>query len=940
MVGVMMSTSTGAMNSLLGKLTTLMGEEFAKLKNLRKEVKFIKDELGSMKDTLEVLADVDKLDPQTKSWRDTLREMSYDIEDIIDDFMHHIGKKSESENQGFAKKTVRLLKKLRVRHQIASRIKEIKELVLEISARRQRYKLDISPSKYVEIDPRVAILYENAANLVGVEGPAEELENLLKDENEKFKVVSIVGFGGLGKTTLANVVYGKLKNSFSHCAFVPVSQKPDITKLLHGLMSQLGCTPSSHHCGLNVMLDQLREHLHNKRYLIIIDDLWGVSDWDIIKRAFPENDLGSRAIVTTRVQEVAAACCSNHHDYILQMKPLNDKHSRRLFFGRIFGREDACPNTLRDVSVEILQKCGGLPLAIISIAGLLASEGPNQEELEHVRNSLGSMSGTKLTLQGMRQILNLSYKDLPCHLKTCLLYLGMYPEDYTIKRSDLERQWMAEGFVSKENGQDMEKNARNYFNELVNRSLVQPVEFDSSGSVTECKVHDMMLDLILVKCAEENFLTVVDGSQANTAPEYKVRRLSVRLNDASNGTLLLGKISLSQVRSVMIFGRSENQNILPLSKFKFLRVLFIKDYPTSIDLTGMNELYQLRYVQIDGSGDDVHLPTQIRGLQQLETFDIWYCASVPSDIVYLPHLLHLSIGRLRGLPDGIGKMKSLRSLCGFNLSVNSLDNIKGLGEMTNMRDLALTGHIAYHDQDGIMDVLNSSLKKLGSLEFLRIYIHGCTDGLSPPCSLQRLATMQFPWGDSYFSRVPNWPREFHNLRVLQFIVDELLTEDVGIVADLPSLTDLDLHVRRPPKEMIVIYGRGTFPALKQFTLSLSNASYLTFQAGAMPMLQRFKITFSVKGWKKNGAGPAGIEHLPALEEVSAYIEHNQATESEWSSSEYAFRSAVEMHPGNPRIEVEHSNWMSMKIHVITDGDGLLFLPAGRSSFTVFAPCAT
>ncbi|KAF7076877.1 hypothetical protein CFC21_081478 [Triticum aestivum] len=415
MVGVMMSASTGAMNSLLGKLTTLMGEEFAKLKNLRKEVKFIKHELGSMKDTLEVLADVDKLEPQTKSWRDTLREMSYDIEDIIDDFMHHIGKKSESENHGFAKKTVRLLKKLRVRHQIAGQIKEIKRLVLEISARRQWYKLDISPSKNVEIDPRVA-----AANLVGVKRPAKELENLLKDENKKFKVVSVVGFGGLGKTTLANVVYGKIKIGFQCCAFVPVSQKPDIPKLLRDLLSQLGCKPSSHDCGLNVMLDQPREHLHNKRYLIIIDDLWGVSDWDIIKRAFPENELGSRAIVTTRVQEVAGACCSRHHDYILQMKPLNDKHSRRLFFGRIFGREDACPNPLRDVSVEILNKCGGLPLAIISIAGLLASESHNQEEWEHVRNSLGSMSGTKLTLKGMRQILNLSYKDLPCQLKTCL----------------------------------------------------------------------------------------------------------------------------------------------------------------------------------------------------------------------------------------------------------------------------------------------------------------------------------------------------------------------------------------------------------------------------------------------------------------------------------------------------------------------------------------
>ncbi|XP_044417640.1 disease resistance protein RGA5 isoform X2 [Triticum aestivum] len=892
----MISASTGAMNSLLGKLATLMGEEFAKLKNLRKEVKFIRDELGSMKDTLEVLGDVDKLDPQTKSWRDTLREMSYDIEDIIDDFMHHIGKKSESQEHGFAKKTVRLLKKLRVRHQIAGRIKEIKALVLEISVRRQRYKLDIPQSRTVEIDPRVAVLYENAANLVGVEGPVEELESLLKDENEEFKVVSIVGFGGLGKTTLANVVYGKLKKSFSHCAFVPVSQKPDITKLLHGLMSQLGCTPSSHHYELNVLLDRLREHLQNKRYFVIIDDIWDVSAWKVIKCAFPENDLGSRVIVTTRSLEVATACCSLPHDYVLQMKTLSNEDSRRLFFGRIFGTEDACPNQLRDVSVEILKKCGGLPLAIISIAGLLASEGPNREEWEHVRKSLGSMYGAKLTLDRMREILNLSYKDLPCHLKTCLLYVGMYPEDYTIKRSDLERQWMAEGFVSKENGQDMEKIARNYFNELVNRSLVQPVRFDGSGSVTECKVHDMMLDLILCKCAEENFLTVVDGSQDNTTQKYKVRRLSIRLNGAANATLLQGKISLSQVRSVMIFGWS---NIIPpLSNFKFLRVLFVEDYRT-IDLTGMSELYQLRYIQIDGTRDYVHIPTQIGGLQQLETFDIRRCASVPSNVVHLPRLLHLRIEHDRGLPDGIGKMKYLRSLDGFNLSVNSLDNFIGLGELTNIRDLTLTGNMVRHT-----DVLCSSLRKLCSLEFLYICTDGCMDGLSPPCSLQILATSWLPWG-CWFSRVPNWMRELHNLRVLRFKVDELLTEDVDIVGGLPSLTDLILYVRRPRKEMIAINGTGAFPVLKRFGLTISSPSCLTFQSGAMPMLQGLYLTFGVKGWKQNGAGPAGIEHLPALEEVSAELLYNGTTESEKCSAESAFRNAVDRHPNNPRIAMKY-----------------------------------
>ncbi|VAH39491.1 unnamed protein product [Triticum turgidum subsp. durum] len=481
-----------------------------------------------MKDALGRLADVDEPDPQTKSWRNTLRELSYDIEDIIDDFIQNIGEKDKK--SGFVRKTIRRLKTSRARHRIAGQIEDIKKLVYETSDRHRRYDLDkIIPqsSNVVAIDPRVKTLYEKAANLVGMEGPKNELVDWLIDEEKQLKVVSVVGFGGLGKTTLANEAYQRLKGDFAYGAFVPVSQT----------------------------------------YLIIIDDLWDVSAWEFIKCVFPENDLASRVIVTTRSLEVATACCSPHHEYILQMKPLSNEDSRKLFFGRIFGSEDICPNHLRDVSVEILNKCGGLPLAIISIAGLLASEGPNEEEWEHVRNSLGSMSGTKLTLNGMRQILNLSYKDLPSHLKTCLLYLAMYPEDYTILRSDMERQWMAEGFISKENGQDVEKNARNYFNELVNRSLVQPVEFDVGGAVITCKVHDMMLDLILFKCKEENFLSIVDGSEAITEGEYKVRRLSLRLNDSDNG-ILPENISLSQVRSVMIFGHSGK--IPPLSKFKFL----------------------------------------------------------------------------------------------------------------------------------------------------------------------------------------------------------------------------------------------------------------------------------------------------------------------------------------------------------------------------------
>ncbi|XBI68806.1 hypothetical protein VPH35_047958 [Triticum aestivum] len=717
MVGIMVSASTGVMNSLLGKLATLMGDEFAKLKNLRKEVKYISDELSSMKDALESLADLDELDIQTARWRDVVREMSYDIEDIIDDFMSKIGEKRKK--SGFVHDTIQRLRTSRARHQIAGQIEDIKKLVRETSERRDRYKVDVPTSHNVAVDQRVVALYENAAKLVGMEGPTNEVVSWLKDEDKQLKVVSIVGFGSLGKTTLANEVYHKLKAEFHCSAFVPVSQKPNIPKLLNSLLTQLGCGQPFHDCELNVLLDQLRENLKNKRYLVIIDDLWDVSAWNIIKCVFPENNLGSRLIVTTRIKALAEACCFGHHEHILEMKPLSEEESRKLFFGRISGSEEACSGQLRDVSVQILKKCGGLPLAIISISGLLASESSNQKEKwKYVLNSLGSVSGTNLTLEAMRQILNLSYKNLPHHLKTCFLYLGMFPEDYEIFRFDLLRLWVSEGFVSKARGQSLEQTAISYFNELVNMSLIQPVQIKSDGSVGSCKVHDMLLYLILYKSAEENFITVVDNPEAITGQLQKTRRMLFNLD----GATLPGDVSMSQVRSFANWRGS--LNIPPLVEFKYLRV-FIADFTSSseddnrkIDLTGLCKLYQLRHIWIRGCSK-YQLPTQISGLQMLETFDI-DGSCIPMDIFLLPQLLNLHVPFVQRLPEGIGKMRSLQHLHKFNMLHTSLDSIKGLGELTNLLTLSLrTGF----SEDVDMDVLNSSLAKLCDLKFLDIISH-------------------------------------------------------------------------------------------------------------------------------------------------------------------------------------------------------------------------
>jgi hypothetical protein len=633
------------------------------------------------------------------------------------------------------------------------------------------------------------------------------------------------------------------------------------------------------------------------RYLVIIDDLWDVSAWNIIKCAFPENNLGSRLIVTTRIKTLAEACCFGHHEHILEMEPLSEEDSRKLFLGRIFGSEEACSGQLRDVSVEILKKCGGLPLAIISISSLLASESSNQKERwKDAQNSLVSVSGTNLTLESMRQILNLSYKNLPHHLKTCLLYLGMFPEDSEIYRHELVSLWVAEGFVSKASGQNPKQTAISYFNELVNMSLIQPVQIDMHGSVITCKVHDMLLDLILYKSAEENFITVLDNPEAIIGQLQKPRRMLFNLD----GATLPRDVSMSQVRSFANWRGSTN--IPSLAEFKYLRV-FIADFSSSslddkrkIDLSGLCKLYQLRHIQIEGC-DNCQLPTQIRGLQKLETFDIDW-SYIPMDIFHLPCLLSVHIFQLPCLlPEGIGKMTSLQRLRWFDTLHTSIGSIKGLGELTNLRVLYLrTGFSEALD----MDVLNSSLGKLCNLYSLNIFspdswIPEALTLSPPPLNLMSLSMMRI-------CRVPNWIGVLHNLQSLHINVDKLEKDDVGILAELPALIDLELTFNRALEERIVIYGTS-FASLKRFVVYWIIMPHLTFKAGAMPKLQRLSLHLNARGWKQDESPtPTGIEHLLALERISVGI--GSDTESEQRSAETAIRSAIIMHPRHAHIKID------------------------------------
>ncbi|CAN6355835.1 unnamed protein product [Urochloa humidicola] len=697
MEGIMVSAATGAMNSLLTKLTALMGEEYRAQQGVSRDIAFLRDELSSMNALLEKLAGMEILDPQVREWRNQVREMAYDIEDYIDSHMfrlhHELGKAKGMKE--FFRRSDRMVQDFGAQREIAGQIQELKARIIVASQRRERYMLDevvvsSGSTNVVSVDPRLPSLYVEAANLVGIDGPREDLFKLIADEELSVRVVSVVGFGGSGKTTLVKQVYNKIGGQFKCQAFVSVSQNPDIRKILWALLSQVKKEDYAiaKQSDEESLINALREFLKDKRYIIVIDDVWDIQAWKTVKCALPENSFGSRIIVTTRNINVAKSCCSPYDSLAFNVRPLSDTDSKTLFYRRVFGSENNCSLHLKEVSIEIIKKCGGLPLAIITMASLLSTKSDSKEEWISVRNSIGLEFEKNPDVEEMRVILSLSYNDLPLHLKTCLLYLAVYPEDYEIQMEDLVRRWIAEGFVKVEGRRNLMNEGKHYFNELINRSMIQPLGISYNGQAMGCLVHDMILDLIKSKAIEENFITFCGDEPHILVYKDKVRRLSI--NYCGPNVMPVSTMITANVRSLSIFGYAEEMP--PVLVFSALRVL-APDRSQKLEsdyLKNIGKLFLLRYLRIQGS-NITQLPEQIGELQCLEILDLHDTSirQLPSSIVKLQQLKWMLTDGVK-LPRSIGKMQGLEELSSIVVDeCTPLDSLQELGSLTRLRTLGI-----------------------------------------------------------------------------------------------------------------------------------------------------------------------------------------------------------------------------------------------------------
>ncbi|RLN28453.1 hypothetical protein C2845_PM05G17310 [Panicum miliaceum] len=910
------------MNSIVGplvravmeKLSDLLEQEFMLQKSLQSDIASLSAELRAMNSVLAELAGRGRQpDEQVKDFRNQLRELAYDVEDAIDRSVHRLHKPGDRSRLD---KLVAKPWELREKRSLAKRVGKCKARAAELSRRWQRRRCKaedavIGHPLLPENPPPHEVLQDlmDPGGLVGMDGPRDEVVRLLTggvpEAGQLLKVVSVVGLAGIGKTTLAKAIYSSIRSDFECSAFVSMSRSDVAAKDLKDVLCQIG-EPTNGNSDELALINQIREFLRTKRYLIVIDDVWCTSSWEIIRAALPENNRGSRMLITTRIESLAQSCCSNWDDHVYRISTLSDRHSKELFHRRVFGSEDRCPPHLKQISAKIVKECGGVPLAVVTVAGLLVATPSSEENWETVLHKLSVCSEHEESpdAEPVKRALALSYCSLPDYLKPCLLYLGLFPRDDVIMRDRLIWLWIAEGFVSPGNRGSpavLPKTGEAYFNELINRSMIKPVHINYRGEVRACRVHDMMLDLIRSVAAEESF--IAPNIAGNTsAPKVKVRRISLANRGDNHTASFETTINLSSTRYISLFGSVKYK--LQLKNLRLLRALELtecEDFGES-DLINITELFQLKYLAIRHTRIR-NLPAQIGRLHSLEILDVrdTCVRELPKSFSQMTKLLHLHVDRVR-LPDKIGNVLELLSLGHFDILQSPLAAVQGLGYLLNLRELLIhwAPGLSCSDTDKYGKCLRYSLDKLLHLESLDIdgscFNVDFLDYWSPSPDLQRFHV----GGGCYLPRVAKWMALQANLTYLSVNLLEVSTKDLHLLGGIPTLRHLFMSSKQVHAEKLIIRS-GQFPCLQGFLLHCPWV-YLTFEHLAMPRLLNLFLPIHVVTAETNDFS-FGIEHLESLRNVEVRINGEGADASKTKAAEVAVAKAAHNHPNHPILQI-------------------------------------
>jgi len=790
-----------------------------------------------------------------KAWLQQLKDAVYVLDDILDE--------CSIESHRFSGLPSFYPNNIWFRHKICKKLKEITSRLNQIAEIKDKFLLQAGGTikdMSIEVAEWRQTTSINAEHTVyGREGDKEKIVKFLVNQVQDYDVVSIypiVGLGGVGKTTIAQLVYNdhQVCKHFDTKFWVCVSEVFSVKRIVCSIIESISGS-KCYDSNLDVMQRKVREMLQGKRFLLVLDDVWkrnqevefGLDhdNWNMLKSVMSCGTKGSCILLSTRDSDVAkiTGTCQVHC-----LSGLSEDECWSLFKQYAFGLDKEEQPELVTIGKEIVKKCGGLPLAAKALGGLMRSRSHEKEWLEIKNSELWSLPNENLIFPALR----LSYLYLTPTLKQCFSFCAIFPKDTEIMKNDLIYLWMANGFISSRKNMEVEDVGNMVWNELFRKSFFQDIKLVVNSEDISFKMHDIVHDLAQYVTGPE--CMILKNTETNLSTSTHHISIDYSTLQSINECTFKKVESLRTLYGVNFCWREFDFS--PFLKCSSLRVLRID----CAMLCSLESFTHLRHLELHGVSSNFPIFDSIHTLRKLEVLKINSFrgnGTLPKQLSRLQNLRHLVIDQehcnvISGIFPNIGKLSRLRTLSVFIVSqeigyslaelrdlklegkliIKRLENVGSLSEAQkanlmgkkDLQELCLSwGRDAGPTEGPSAEQVLEALKPHSNLKRLHI---GFNEGLCAPSWISVLCSLV----SLHLQRCTNWVQLSHLSKLpylkeltlqgmtnLRYMDDDECCHGVEVRA-FPSLEKLTL-VMLPNIESLLKVERGEmFPHLFELTI--------------------------------------------------------------------------------------------------------------------------
>ncbi|CAL5033046.1 unnamed protein product [Urochloa decumbens] len=616
--------------------------------NLNDDFDFIKAEFEIMEAHLADAAEGNGYRSHVaRTWVRQVRDLTYDVEDCFQEFIVHLERPPRSPS------------KQKPRKKAVDEIRSLKQKIKESNMRyRDSFPVSASAAGAGHDPHKLLATIDSFASkpnlLIGRETEKSRIIQIVTKHGRIRQIIPIWGMGGIGKTVLAKSIYEDQVTigMFQKFAWINLSHHSSEPDCVSSLIMQLQkadmrMKETLKKMDLKDLIEESNKLLRSGSYIVVLDNVSSINQWNFLKLLFQEEENASRIIVTTREKSVAEHCSTEN---IYKLEALNDDTALELFKTKVVMESSyfqGRPEMVKQAKC-ILDKCNGLPLAISSVGDFLATKPKTAPVWEKFNDQFSSELEKNPSLARLRMVLASHYEDLPHHLKFCFLYLSIFPKDQNmIRRRRLLRRWIAEGYASGTHNMSAEENGDDYFADLISRSIIQPSKSaaGSGVSVDYCHVHKLIHEIGVSQSMKEKF-SVVLGNRSSLYTQDTIRHLSISCSWKRDANELKSIGDMSQLRSLTVCG--EWKTFLISENMRMLRVLDLEGTEGVMDhhVKQVTKFIHLKYLSLRGCSGIFWLPDSLGNLWDLQTLDVRGTSiiALPTTIVKLRKLQYLRAG--------------------------------------------------------------------------------------------------------------------------------------------------------------------------------------------------------------------------------------------------------------------------------------------------------